>query len=257
MTTWNPEANDLFLKALELRSAEERRAYLDQACGESPQLRAQVEALLRASERAGSFLERPAIALASGPDPPGSRFAGVGGSTGQPGQAAPPQPLGEGPGTRVGPYKLLQQIGEGGMGVVYLAEQDRPVRRQVALKKIIKPGLDSTQVIARFEAERQALALMDHPHIARVLEAGTTEAGRPFFVMELVKGVPLTRYCDGARLSVRQRLELFLPVCQAVQHAHQKGVIHRLFSAAPPARPVRAGRPPVSPGRWSRPGPHP
>jgi serine/threonine protein kinase len=129
-------------------------------------------------------------------------------------------------GTRIGPYKLLQKIGEGGMGVVYMAEQEEPVRRKVALK-IIKPGLDSAQVIARFEAERQALALMDHQNIARVFDAGTTETGRPFFVMELVHGVPITRYCDENKLTPRERLELFVPVCQAIQHAHQKGIIHR------------------------------
>jgi serine/threonine protein kinase/tetratricopeptide (TPR) repeat protein len=126
----------------------------------------------------------------------------------------------------IGPYKLLQQIGEGGMGTVFMAEQTQPVQRKVALK-VIKPGMDSRQVIARFEAERQALALMDHPHIAKVLDAGTTDNGRPYFVMELVKGVPITRYCDERRLTPRERLELFVPVCQAVQHAHQKGVIHR------------------------------
>ena len=126
----------------------------------------------------------------------------------------------------IGPYKLLQKIGEGGMGVVYMAEQDQPVRRRVALK-IIKPGMDTGQVIARFEAERQALALMEHPNIARVFDAGVTESGRPFFVMELIKGVPITEYCDQAQLSPRERLELFVPICQAIQHAHQKGVIHR------------------------------
>ena len=126
----------------------------------------------------------------------------------------------------IGPYKLLQAIGEGGMGTVYMAEQECPVKRMVALK-LIKIGLDSAQVVARFEAERQALALMDHPNIAKVLDAGTTVDGRPFFVMELVKGMPLTRYCDEARLTPRERLELFVPVCNAVQHAHQKGVIHR------------------------------
>ena len=131
-----------------------------------------------------------------------------------------------GPGTCIGPYKLLQQIGEGGMGIVFMAEQTEPVRRRVALK-LIKPGMDSRQVIARFEAERQALALMDHPNIARVLDAGTTETGRPYFVMELVKGVPITEYCDEHQLTPRERLELFVPVCQAVQHAHQKGIIHR------------------------------
>jgi WD40 repeat protein/tRNA A-37 threonylcarbamoyl transferase component Bud32 len=127
---------------------------------------------------------------------------------------------------RVGPYKLLQQIGEGGMGVVYMAEQEQPVRRRVAVK-VVKPGMDSKQVIARFEAERQALSMMDHPHIARVLDAGTTDTGRPYFVMELVHGVPITRYCDENRLTPRERLELFVPVCQAIQHAHQKGIIHR------------------------------
>ena len=129
-------------------------------------------------------------------------------------------------GDQVGPYKLREQIGEGGMGVVYMAEQSEPVRRKVALK-IIKPGMDSKQVIARFEAEEQSLALMDHPNIAKVIDAGTTDAGRPYFVMELVKGQPITEYCDQLQLTPRERLELFLPVCQAIQHAHQKGIIHR------------------------------
>src|ERR1700729_3348193 len=132
----------------------------------------------------------------------------------------------EGPGTRIGPYKLLQLIGEGGFGSVFMAEQEKPVRRRVALK-IIKPGMDTGQVIARFEAERQALALMDHQNIARVLDAGTTDSGRPYFVMELVHGVPITQFCDDRKLTPRQRLELFVPVCQAIQHAHQKGIIHR------------------------------
>ena len=132
----------------------------------------------------------------------------------------------EGPGTRIGPYKLLQRIGEGGMGAVYLAEQDRPVRRRVALK-VIKPGMDTEQVVARFEAERQALAIMDHPSIAKVFDAGVTDSGRPYFVMELVKGVPITEYCDAVHLTPKERLELFIPVCQAIQHAHQKGIIHR------------------------------
>ena len=134
--------------------------------------------------------------------------------------------LAEQPGSLIGPYKLLQPIGEGGMGTVYMAEQTQPVRRMVALK-VIKAGMDSRQVLARFEAERQALALMDHPNIAKVLDAGTTDDGRPYFVMELVKGIPITRYCDEHRLTPRERLELFIPVCQAVQHAHQKGIIHR------------------------------
>jgi len=135
-------------------------------------------------------------------------------------------PITEGPGTRIGPYKLLQEIGEGGMGVVYMAEQEKPVRRRVALK-IIKPGMDTSQVIARFEAERQALALMDHQHIAKVLDAGATDTGRPYFVMELVRGVPITDYCDRNQLTPKERLELFVPVCNAIQHAHQKGIIHR------------------------------
>src|SRR5262249_9605332 len=136
------------------------------------------------------------------------------------------RPAGEGPGSVIGPYKLLEPIGEGGMGTVWMAQQTAPVKRLVAVK-LIKAGMDSRPVIARFEAERQALALMDHPNIARVLDAGATPEGRPYFVMELVKGLPITRYCDEWRLSVRERMELFVPVCQAVQHAHQKGVIHR------------------------------
>ena len=136
------------------------------------------------------------------------------------------RPLTEEPGSRVGPYKLLQEVGRGGMGAVFMAEQEHPIRRRVAVK-IIKPGMDSDQVIVRFEAERQALALMDHTNIARVLDAGTTETGRPYFVMELVKGVPITQYCDQNRLDPKERLELFIPVCQAIQHAHQKGIIHR------------------------------
>src|SRR5262249_32094428 len=143
-----------------------------------------------------------------------------------PGERLPTPPGSEGPGSRIGSYKLLQQIGEGGMGAVWMAEQTQPVQRRVALK-VIKPGMDSHQVLARFEAERQALALMDHPHIAKVLDAGTTESARPYFVMGLVKGVPLTKYCDEQHLTPRERLGLFVPVCQAVQHAHTKGIIHR------------------------------
>src|SRR6185369_2477935 len=140
---------------------------------------------------------------------------------------APDSRLGvEEAGTTIGPYKLLEPIGEGGMGSVYMAEQAHPVRRRVALK-VIKPGMDSKQVVARFEAERQALALMDHPNIAKVHDGGTTESGRPYFVMELVRGLPITEYCDGQQLAIRERLELFIQVCHAVQHAHQKGVIHR------------------------------
>jgi serine/threonine protein kinase len=200
-----PSTESIFWKALAIPSAPERAQYLEQACAGDAALRAQVEDLLAAYPKVERFLEAPAAA-------PGATVDG-------PAQA-------EGPGTRIGPYKLLQQIGEGGMGVVYMAEQEQPVRRKVALK-IIKPGMDSKQVIARFEAERQALALMDHQHIARVLDAGTTESGRPYFVTELVKGIPITRFCDEQHLTPRERLELFVPVCQAIQHAHQKGIIHR------------------------------
>src|SRR5437588_766892 len=146
------------------------------------------------------------------------------------------------PGDQVGPYKLLQRLGEGGMGAVWQAEQLEPVRRKVAIK-LIKPGMDTKQVLARFEAERQALALMDHPNIAKVLDAGTTPAGRPYFVMELVKGLPITKYCDELHLSVRERLELFVPVCQAIQHAHQKGVIHRDVKPSNVLIAIQDGRP--------------
>src|SRR5438132_10661023 len=202
---------DLFVAALQKDDPAERRAYLDEACAGQPELRRQVEHLLRLHEGAGSFLEQPAA------DSP---------ATGVIPGAAEPASSPEAPGALIGQYKLLEQIGEGGMGTVWMAQQTAPVKRLVAVK-LIKAGMDSRQVVARFGAERQALALMDHPNIARVLDAGTTGAGRPYFVMDLVKGVPITRYCDEHRLTPRQRLELFLPVCQAVQHAHQKGVIHR------------------------------
>jgi serine/threonine protein kinase/tetratricopeptide (TPR) repeat protein len=205
---------DIFLAALERESGAPRSAYLNEMCGQDMELRQRVEALLARHEAAGSFLESPAPAV----DP----YPTVG------------EPASERPGMVVGPYKLLQQIGEGGMGTVYMAEQSHPVQRKVAVK-IIRPGMDSRQIIARFEAERQALALMDHPNIAKVLDAGTVDAhglqsvglGRPYFVMELVKGVPITKYCDQHRLTPKERLELFIPVCKAVQHAHQKGIIHR------------------------------
>ena len=195
----------IFAEAVGKGSPSERATYLDQACAGNVELRQGVEALLLAHQRAGGILEAPPV----GPDVTReiSLSAEVVGST-------------------VGPYKILQQIGEGGMAVVFLAEQTRPIQRKVALK-IIKPGMDSRQVIARFEAERQALAVMDHTNIAKVLEAGTTESGRPYFVMELVKGVPITRYCDEHHLTPRDRLKLFVQVCSAVQHAHTKGIIHR------------------------------
>src|SRR5579864_2711046 len=135
-------------------------------------------------------------------------------------------PLAEGPGTLIGRYKLLQQIGEGGFGIVYIAEQQEPVRRMVALK-VIKAGMDTREVVARFEAERQALALMDHPNVARIVDGGTTASGRPYFVMDLVKGIPITDFCDQNNLTTETRLRLFMKVCAGVQHAHQKGIIHR------------------------------
>src|SRR5262245_13186679 len=208
----------IFAAALEKKDPAERAAYLDGACADDPALRQRVEALLKSHEEAAGFLERHAADLPS-PPPPGRRAGGEGDGTVD-------DPIKERPGSMVGPYKLLEGIGEGGMGVVFLAEQQHPVQRKVALK-IIKPGMDSRQVIARFEAERQALAMMDHPNIAKVLDAGTTEAGRPYFVMELVKGIPITKFCDHEHLTPKERLELFIPVCQAVQHAHQKGIIHR------------------------------
>jgi serine/threonine protein kinase/Flp pilus assembly protein TadD len=205
MATWDPRANDIFLEALDIASTVERQAFIAAACAGDDAVRAQVQSLLDASKQAGSFLEPT-----PGHAPAESAEGGVR----------------EAVGCVIGPYKLLQQIGEGGMGLVFVAEQQQPVCRQVALK-VLKPGMDTRQVVARFEAERQALALMDHPHIARVFDGGTTPAGRPYFVMELVKGLPITEYCDQNGLSVRERLGLFVDVCQAVQHAHQKGVIHR------------------------------
>src|SRR2546423_11415410 len=190
--------------------AGQRVAFLVQACGGDTALRERVESLLRDLERAGDFLANP---TADHPDAAAAETVCA--------------PTPHGPiGTRIGHYKLLQKIGEGGMGVVYMAEQQEPVVRRVAVK-VIKLGMDTRQVIARFEAERQALALMDHPNIARVLDAGATDTGRPYFVMELVRGVKITNYCDQENLPTRERLDLFIQVCHAVQHAHQKGIIHR------------------------------
>lgn len=194
----------IFFAVLEKDSRAERAAYLDDVCRGDAELRLQVERLLAAHPQVGSFLNAAPIGPITVDDTPSA----------------------EKPGTIIGPYKLLQQLGVGGMGAVFMAEQQKPVRRTVALK-IIKPGMDSAQIVARFEQERQALALMDHPNIARVLDAGATEAGRPYFVMDLVKGIPITKFCDQEHLTPRERLELFIPVCQAVQHAHQKGIIHR------------------------------
>jgi serine/threonine protein kinase/Flp pilus assembly protein TadD len=203
----------VFGEALECASSQERAAYLDCACGQDTALRARVEELLQAHQEAGGFLQ----GSASGTFPESLAPDGV---------STVPETVRERVGAVIGPYKLLEQIGEGGFGIVFLAEQTRPLRRKVALK-ILKPGMDTRQVVARFEAERQALALMDHPNIAHVFDGGETAAGRPYFVMELVKGVPITRYCDQNELSIHERLELFACVCQAVQHAHQKGIIHR------------------------------
>jgi eukaryotic-like serine/threonine-protein kinase len=202
----NPPDRELvvFSAALRLPSGE-RAAYLDEACAGDAALRQRVEELLHASDEAGNFLESPANV--------------------PPTRSVPALPA-EKPGDKIGRYKLLQQIGEGGCGAVYMAEQTEPVKRRVALK-VIKLGMDTKQVIARFEAERQALALMDYPNIAKVLDVGATDTGRPYFVMELVRGIKVTDYCDQNNLSTRERLELFIKVCQAIQHAHQKGIIHR------------------------------
>src|SRR5947208_924278 len=190
----------IFDEASEIADAEQRRAFVARACDDNEALRREVEELLAAHETAGGFLA----------DPKRDKSAAL--------------TLKEG--DRIGRYKLLQKIGEGGCGVVFMAEQTEPVRRRVALK-VIKLGMDTRSVIARFEAERQALALMDHPNIARVLDAGATDTGRPFFVMELVRGIKITEYCDQNKLSTDERLKLFTQVCHAIQHAHQKGIIHR------------------------------
>jgi serine/threonine protein kinase len=204
MNTLSQNLETIFGEAIEISSRHDRLLFLDQACQCDPHLRCEVDKLVENHFRAGNFLQPPAFDE----------------------QTAFISPIAEAPGTIIGPYKLLQQIGEGGMGVVFMAEQCDPIQRTVALK-IIKPGMDTRQVIARFEAERQALAMMDHPNIAKVLDAGTTDSGRPYFVMDLVKGVPITEYCDQQHLSVRQRLKLMAAVCNAIQHAHQKGIIHR------------------------------
>lgn len=200
----SPE-QELFARALQCPSLEQRHAFLESACATDPALRARLDDLLHAAESAGDFLEYPPTGLAGG--------------------AALPE-LEEHPGDRIGRYKLLEQIGEGGCGTVYMCEQEEPVRRRLALK-IIKLGMDTRAVVARFEAERQALALMDHPSIAKVFDGGITHTGRPYFVMELVRGVPITRFCLEANLNTEARLRLFVQVCQAIQHAHQKGIIHR------------------------------
>jgi len=202
------DEESLFAAALEKRDPAERAAFLTKACGADPGLRDRMERLLAADEHAGGVLDRAAD----------DGYA--------PEQSPDKQSLAESPGTVIGHYKLKELIGEGGFGLVFVAEQTHPVRRKVALK-VIKPGMDTKEVVARFEAERQALALMEHPNIALVLDGGATDSGRPYFVMELVRGVAITEYCDRNQLTSRERLDLFVSVCCAVQHAHQKGVIHR------------------------------
>jgi serine/threonine protein kinase len=201
-----PNREEEIFEAASKLPPEQRGTYLQSACGDDAALRSRVEGLLKAHDEAGGFMAEPAAA-------PRKTIV----------LTLPPD---EKPGDKIGRYKLLQQIGEGGCGIVYMAEQEEPVRRRAALK-VIKLGMDTKSVIARFEAERQALAMMDHPNIAKVLDAGATETGRPFFVMELVRGIKITDYCDQNKLSTQERLGLFIQVCNAIQHAHQKGIIHR------------------------------
>ncbi|XZE53603.1 protein kinase domain-containing protein [Planctomycetaceae bacterium SH139] len=201
-----PNESSVFESAKNICDESERESYLRRVCGNDGAFLAHIRALLAADGDQVDLLDQTCAAFLT---PTDAR-----------------DPIKASPGTKIDSYKLLQQIGEGGMGVVFMAEQFKPVERRVALK-IIRPGMDSRSVIARFEAERQALAMMDHPNIARVLDAGTSQWGQPYFVMELVRGVPITQYCDEHRLSPRERLKLFVPVCQAIQHAHQKGIIHR------------------------------
>src|SRR5678816_4164350 len=204
----NPE-DDLFEAALLRSPGPERAAFLDAECRSDPELRARVELMLEGHLNAKDFLETLPGRVAPERECASPDTAGV-----------------EQVGSHIGPYKLIQKLGEGGCGLVYLAEQNQPVRRRVALK-VIKLGMDTRSVIARFEAERQALALMDHPNIAKVFDAGCTKTGRPYFVMELVRGIRISEYCDLNNLPTGQRLSLFIQVCQAIQHAHQKGIIHR------------------------------
>ncbi|MCR9296317.1 MAG: serine/threonine protein kinase, partial [bacterium] len=205
MAAFQVDEESIFDVARRISDYAAQADYLQQACGDNVELRERIKDMLKVDAAGDSFFESPPPGIDATSDIP---------------------MLTEKPGDTIGPYKLLQKIGEGGFGVVYLAEQVRPVRRKVALK-IIKPGMDTKEVIGRFEAERQALALMDHPNIAKVFDAGATATGRPYFVMELVKGIPLVQFCDENKMTTRQRLELFISVCHAIQHAHQKGIIHR------------------------------
>ena len=204
MATIKLDEAAIFDIARQIGAAEARCLFIETACGEDRVLQERVEALLRVNDEQGTFLESPAASI----------------------QGAINATRSEGIGTLIGPYKLIEQIGEGGFGVVFKAEQQHPIRRKVALK-VLKAGMDTRQVVARFQAERQALALMEHAGIARVLDGGETPSGRPYFVMELVKGGSITRFCDEHQLTPRERLALFADVCKAVQHAHQKGIIHR------------------------------
>ena len=206
---------ELFHAALE-HAPRERAEFLARACGDDASLRDRVEALLGQHERGASFLERPV--LPGGLEPPQSLMegAGLGSRSSEEGSFDPLQP-----GDRIGPFLIRQRIGEGGFGVVYEAEQTEPIRRRVAVK-VLKLGMDTREVIHRFEAERQALAMMDHPYIATVFDAGKTDAGRPYFVMEYVSGVSITEFCDRQQLRTKPRLELFLRVCRAIQHAHTR-----------------------------------
>ena len=204
MTENQKAIETIFMAALEIESESERNAFLNAQCAGNPELRQRIESLLAANQEMSGFLD-------------GTKSMGE----------TEPYAIGlEQTGAQIGPYTLMEQIGEGGMGLVYVAEQQQPVKRRVALK-LIKAGMDSKEVLARFAAERQALAMMDHPNIAKVLDAGQTDSGRPYFVMELVKGLSITEYCDQHQLDNQQRLQLFMDVCSAVQHAHQKGIIHR------------------------------
>jgi serine/threonine protein kinase len=222
MNRTNHGEEALFNAVRELPDPEARRAYLDTVCLGDPALRARIDELLAAEAEAEQFFTEGSLAVSFA-----GRAAPPSWSASTVGEAAPRGLLDEeSVGTRIGRYKLVQKIGEGGCGVVYMAEQEEPVRRRVALK-IIKLGMETKSVIARFEAERQALAMMDHPNIARVFDAGATDRGSPYFVMELVRGVRITKYCDKNHLSIRQRLDLFIQICHAIQHAHQKGIIHR------------------------------
>jgi serine/threonine protein kinase len=209
----------IFMEALAIEDAQQRAAFLSEPCGADWALRQEVEELIQAEAAASNFLPgQPAASAAEAALQEVAQALGPRRGLGA--------PRAEKPGDKIGPYRLLQHIGEGAFGLVYMAEQEAPVRRRVALK-VIKLGMDTKQVVARFEAERQALSLMDHPNIAKVFEAGASATGRSYFVMELVRGTKITDYCDQNNVPTHQRLELFMQVCQAIQHAHQKGIIHR------------------------------